>query len=173
MRNCVETIPHSFLYINTLLILVANCTVTNSLYSNTTTIYILQLFHWQSACAHFIHLCHNLIILNVKLLVLQWQSLLLVCSGKGKAFWEVGKHFWFLAWGCCDNGRRLRQNANKTAESCRKVLPLVPRLYQRASPRPLWYCLLVVWVWESFNLLKIYRLFGTFLDNLLYLCNKE
>ena len=29
-----------------------------------TTIYILQLFHWQSACAHFILLFHNLIILN-------------------------------------------------------------------------------------------------------------
>ena len=36
-----------------------------------TTIYILQLFHCQSACAHFIHLFHNLIILIVKLLVLQ------------------------------------------------------------------------------------------------------
>ena len=35
------------------------------------TIYILQLFHCQSACAHFIHLFHNLIILIVKLLVLQ------------------------------------------------------------------------------------------------------
>ena len=61
-----------------------------------TTIYILQLFHWQSACAHFIHLFHNLIILIVKLLVLQWQALLLVCVGKGKAFlggWQTFADF--------------------------------------------------------------------------------
>ena len=49
-------------------------------------------------------------------------------------------------WSFCDTCNNLRQNANDTAESCRKVLPLVPRLYQRASPRPLWCRLLVVWI---------------------------
>ena len=39
-----------------------------ALYSNIchiTTVYILQFFHCQSACAHFILLYHNLIFFNV------------------------------------------------------------------------------------------------------------
>ena len=97
MRNCIETIPHLFWHINMLLILVANCTVTNSLHSNTTTVYILQLFHVQSACAHKILLCHNLIIfklLNLLSLVLSLRCCLFwltmhVVAGTGIWVWRL------------------------------------------------------------------------------------
>ena len=45
MRNYFSTVPHLFWHINMLLILVANGTVSKSSPINTTTIYILQLFH--------------------------------------------------------------------------------------------------------------------------------
>ena len=99
------------------------------------TVYHLQLFHSESACAHFILLCHNLI--NFKLLNLTMQ--------RYGGFRLIPKNQAKSSPSCYDIPKQLRQSRRKGTEYCRKAkgnsssdsdktLPKVWRYWEFAVP---------------------------------------
>ena len=90
-------------------------------YMTFSTIYILQLFHWQSAYAHFILLCHNLIIfklLNLLFCFVAQMLFVLFDGAKVWLFWEEGK---YLADFCLMLWRQEQQSATKWENWCRTL----------------------------------------------------